>query len=82
MSRSGLGQQAEALRAEIGATRAELGETIQELAERVDVPARVRAAGARAARRARHSPVPWLVLAGSAVAVTALVVLVARSRRR
>jgi hypothetical protein len=71
-----------ALREEIDQVRAELGQTIQELAVRVDVPSRVRTAAGRVAERARHSPVPWLVLAGTAAAVAAAVGLAIRANGR
>lgn len=67
-----------ALRQEIDQTRADLGQTIHELAVRVDVPSRVRAA----AGRARHSPVPWLVLGGAGVLVAVAAGLIVRGRRR
>lgn len=67
----------EALRAEIVQTRAELGYTLQQLAERVDVKSRVQ----HSVRRAGRSPVPWFVLAASAAAAVALMLLAGRGRR-
>jgi hypothetical protein len=88
MSRTDLdrgAREAAMLTEEIEQTRAALGQTLAQLAERADVKARVRAAGARTTARARgaaRTPVTWVVLAASGVAVLAAAVFAIRRRRR
>lgn len=88
MSRTDLDREAReaaVLTEEIEQTRAALGHTVAQLAERVDVKARVRAAGARTTARVRgaaRTPVSWVVLAASGVAVLAVVAFAIQRRRR
>lgn len=82
MTRTGSKPGVAALREEIGQTRAELGQTVHELAARVDVPSRMRSAAGRTADRARYSPVPWLVFAGTAALVAVAVALSIRGSGR
>jgi hypothetical protein len=89
MSRTDLDREAReaaVLTEEIEQTRAALGQTLAQLAERVDVKARVRAAGARTTARVRHAaraPISWVVLGASgATAVAVALAVNQRNQRR